>query len=52
MPGGKHIVVIFDNKHSLKPQRQVCDNRYGKSVVNKPIDIWQGVAEFAKSNHD
>ena len=52
MPGAKHVVVIFDNEHPLKPQTKVCYNRYGKSVVNKPSEIGHGMAKFAEGNYD
>lgn len=52
MPGRKHIVIIFDDEHPLKPQSKVCNNLYGKSIINKAINIWEWVAKFAESNND
>lgn len=52
MPGAKHVIVIFDNEHPLKPQPKVCYNRYGKNIIDKPINIGQGMAKFAESNYD
>jgi hypothetical protein len=52
MPGRKYIIVIFDDEHPLKPKPKVCDNRYGKSIVNKPVNVWQWMAKFAGCNYD
>jgi len=52
MPGRKHIIVVFDNEHPLKPQPKVCDNGYRKRIVNKSIDVRQGMAKFSECNYD
>ncbi len=52
MPACEHIIVVFNNEHTLKPQPKVCNNGYRKSVVNKPINVRQGMAKFSECNYD
>ena len=47
MPWGKHIIVVFNNKYSLKPKAQVGDNRYCESIIYIAIEIRKGLAGFS-----